>query len=152
MTSLNDVFSKVTGLFFQWDRLRHPYAGWVRLALALTLPFVIWSHNILLIILWPLAFFSHSFWFPPYVEASEDVSVMTKLTDRAHKWMDESSRAQKTIIFIPGLFLFLPLVCFLWKQSLFWSLYFFIAVAANKYVVYNYVLRDNTAHDDTHGA
>jgi|GEM_PF-2170702 len=118
--------------FSQWERMRHPYAGWTRIALALSFPFVIWSHSLLMIGLYIAAVIVHPLWFSPYVSADEDEPFLTRLVDAVERWMDNASREDKIVAFFPGFILMLPLVAALWSHFFFWSLYFFAALIAYK--------------------
>lgn len=118
--------------FLQWDRLRHPWAGWARLGMGLLFPFVVWSHDWLLIALLVMAAFSHPYWFPPCVDAGEDRHCLTKIVDAWQKWSGSATAKEKIMTFFPALVLFIPLVSMLWAHELFWGLYFFAAVVAYK--------------------
>lgn len=120
--------------FLQWDRLRHPYAGWARLALGILLPFIIWSHNWLLIGMWVIAVLSHPYWFPPYVDAGEDTPIFTRLVDAWQRWLEDSAPHEKLFAFFPALIMFLPFISSLWAHGLFWSIYFFLMIVGYKII------------------
>lgn len=116
----------------QWERLRHPHAGWARVALGLSFPFVIWSHNIVLILIWLAAVIGHIHLIGPYVESGKNTPLMTRLTDAFQNWFENASKIDKILLFGPGAVLILPLVIKLWSHNLMASLYFFAALAGFK--------------------
>ena len=133
--------------FRQWERLRHPYAGWLRIGLGVLLPFIVWSHSALLIVLWLTAFVSHPWWFPQHVEVTEDMPFMTRLTDAVQAWLERATPLEKAQLFLPGFALAWPLLCALWQHHFFWSLYFVAAVAAYKTICV-YCLLEKGKTDD----
>lgn len=134
MDKMSDFLKCAACPFLQWDRLRHPYAGWLRVALGMLLPFIIWSHDWLLISLWVVAVSSHPYWFPAYTAATEgdNPHLFTKLVDAWKRWLEKTPREEKLFFYFPGVVLALPLLCFLWKNDLAWSLYFFAAAIGYK--------------------
>lgn len=130
--SISSACRTVFAPFLQWERLRHPWAGWARLVLAILFPFIIWSHNWLLIGLLFMAFFSHPYWFPVCVDAGEDRHVFTEMADYAQKWMKETDARDKFLAIFPGVVLFIPLIAALWNHSVFWTIYFLAALAVTK--------------------
>lgn len=120
----NSVFARL----LQWERLRHPLAGWARLIMLLLFPVVIWSHDWLLIGFLLVALLSHPYWFPAYVEAGDDIHILTQMVDIVQKWAEETSPSGKLRAMLPGVVLFIPFVCALWAHSAFWTMYFLAAL------------------------
>jgi len=148
LKSVGAICSTVFSPFWQWDRLRHPWAGWTRVALGVLFPFIIWSHDFLLIGLLAIAVFSHPYWFPSCVDADDDSHFFTKLIDGWQKWMEATSLEDKFYAFFPGLILFIPLIGFLWAQDLFWSIYFLAVTVAYKVLFIQYcILQENKTQD-----
>lgn len=132
MEKVSDFLKCAACPFLQWDRLRHPYAGWLRVALGLLFPFIVWSHDWLLISLLVVAVFSHPYWFPAYTGSEDKPHFFTKLVDAWKAWLEKTPREEKIFFYFPGIVLVLPLLCFLWKNDFIWSLYFFAAAAGYK--------------------
>ena len=130
--------------FLQWERLRHPLAGWTRLVLVLLFPFIVWSHDWLLIGLLVMAVFSHPYWFPPYVDAGEDTHLLTQAVDLFQKWVEETPSAEKFRAFLPCTVLFFPLVGALWAHLAFWSMYFLVAVIGLKVFFFVRLFKENS--------
>ena len=147
--SICSTCSKIFAPFFQWERLRSPLAGWARIGLAVILPFIIWSHDWLLVGLWAMAFFSHPYWFPVCVDAGEDRHFLTKIVDALQGWMEKTPAAVKFYEFFPCTFLFIPLVGSFWAHHLFWGIYFLLAVIMQKGFFLKQLLQEN---DDAESA
>lgn len=130
--SISSTCKAIFAYFLQWERLRHPWAGWTRLTLLLLFPFIIWSHNWLLIGLLVMAFFSHPYWFPVCVDAGEDRHLFTEITDFIHNWMITTSPRDKFFAIMPAVALFIPLVGALWQHSVLWTVYFLTALVLTK--------------------
>ena len=110
--------------FKEWERMRNPWAGWVRVGLGLISPFVLWSNSILLLLLFVGAVFTHPYWFPPYKDTPPHPDVMTRLIDRFQIWTKTTTREERFLFYIPGFAIGFPYICFMWGQSLFWGLFF----------------------------
>lgn len=132
MEKIEQALSFAFRPFLQWDRLRHPYAGWLRVALGVLLPFVFWSHDAVFLIFWLVALFSHPWWFPAYIEIPENMPLMTRLVDAWQGWIENAGTQDKTQLFLPGFALLLPLLWFAWDHNLFWTVYFFAVGAIYK--------------------
>lgn len=139
MNHPNEMIGYLLQPFSQWDRVRNPLAGWTRVAMGMTAPFVIWSHEWLLIALLVVAVFSHPYWFPSYAVAGKDAPLMTRLVDAWQGWLGRSSPQEKMLLFYPGAILVLPLLVFLWKNSV-WGIYFFLAAVGYKLLVARKIL------------
>jgi hypothetical protein len=98
-----------------WERLRNPLSGWARVTLILILPFVIWTHNPLLIVLMLLALASHPFWFPP-VRGSANNDIMTRAVDGTREWLRTASLYERTLIYYCGIVMFGTSVVLLWDR------------------------------------
>ncbi len=134
MEKIIDFASTAFQPFLQWERLRHPLAGWVRLALGLLLLPVTWSHEGLLLLMTVMALISHGWWFPPYIEvtAPEDTPLMTRLVDAVQSWMEKASAEEKILAFFLPLLALPALLAALWSHNLFWSVYFTLGIAGYK--------------------
>lgn len=142
MEQISNVIRTTLAPLMQWERLRHPYASWARIALGLSIPFIVWSHDWLLICLLVVAIFSHPFWFPPYVQAGDETPFMTRLIDRWQEWLEKTPTKDKLVHFFPGIVLLMPLLWFLWANSLFWSAYFVLAAIAYKTMFCWWIMQD----------
>ena len=143
---INSICSTCGTIFaplLQWERLRNPLAGWARVGLGVMFPFIIWSHDWLLIGLWAIALFSHPYWFPACVDAGDDRHFLTKLVDVLQGRMEKTPAEVKFYEFLPGAFLFIPLVGFLWAHHLFWGIYFLLAVIIMKASFLKRLLQEN---------
>ena len=134
-----DCVADLTKPLMQWDRLRNPKAIWAGIALGVLFPFVVWTHDWLMIVLVTVAVFSYQYWFPPYIEAGDDESYMTRLMDASQKWMEDTSRQTKTLIFVPYMGLVAPMIWALWINSILWSLYFVGFIVAYK-TLFGYIM------------
>ena len=143
---INSICSACSTIFtplLQWERLRHPWAGWVRLGLCLLFPFIVWSHDWLLIGLLLMAVFSHAYWFPPCVDAGEDAHLLTQMVDRLQKWVENTPAAERFYTLLPALLLFIPLVGSLWAHNVFWIIYFLMTTAGLKVLFFVRLFQEN---------
>jgi hypothetical protein len=97
-----------------WERLRNPMSGWTRVALGLALPFIIWTHNPLLIILMTLAILSHPFWFPPAKKDADPNDFMVRSIDSTREWMRVATLYEKSVIYYASAVMFGGSVALLW--------------------------------------
>jgi hypothetical protein len=111
MTSLNEMLSPES----LWERLRNPLSGWCRVALALILPFVIWSHSPLLIVLIVLALASHPFWFPP-LKGEGTGDIMTRAIDGSREWLRTAGLYEKSMVYYAASVLFASSLILLWER------------------------------------
>lgn len=132
--TLHHTTEVITRSFTDWDRLRNPNAGWARVALGLLAPFIIWSHDWMLIILYIGAICSHHYWFMPITKhkKGEKPHIFSRMVDAWLEWLKTASRTEKTMLYVPGIALALPLICFFWTHQLAWGLYFFVAAIMYK--------------------
>lgn len=116
-----------------WERHRNPLSGWTRVALGLCLPFVVWSHDWLLITLFLIALVTNPYWFPPIKPGNKNLDIMTRLVDAERWWLTRyASRLDIALLFVPALALAIPMLYFLWIHHLFWGAFFFLTIAAYK--------------------
>lgn len=121
----------ITAPITDWERLRHPYAGWARVALGIASPFIIWSHDWLSITLMIVAMLACPYWFPKLKKEPTDkkMLIMIQLVDAWKSWWEKASDMDKIVLFIPGIALAIPFVAFTWGHNIFWTTYFFIMIA-----------------------
>jgi hypothetical protein len=141
----------------QWDRMRHPGAGWARIALAAALPFVLWSQSVLLVILFIAAVLAHPSFFPPFIDASPGLPLMTRLTDAVHDWLKRTDWEDRVAVLFPNIVLVPPMVMTLWNHNLFWGFYFYLAAVICKVMIAARLLHGKDPYiektnEDTHNA
>ena len=127
MSDYEDKMKKFRASLRQWERIRHPWAGVVRVALLATLPFVIWSHNPLESIIWVAVALFHPALFPAYVVAGKDAPILTRLTDTVEHWYEMTVPKERKLDVFPCAVMVLPAFCSLWLHILFWGMYFYLA-------------------------
>jgi len=130
MSEYEDKMKKFRGSLRQWERIRHPWAGVVRVVLVVTLPFVLWSHSPLEIIPWIVIALFHSALFPVYVVAGKEAPILTRLTDVVEHWYEMTVPDERKMDIFPCAVMALPLFCSLWLHILFWGAYFHLAALA----------------------
>jgi hypothetical protein len=127
MSEYDDRMKNFRGSLRQWQRIRHPWAGGVRVALLAALPFVIWSHNPLASVIWIAAALFHPALFPAYVVAGSEAPILTRLTDTAEHWYEMTAPKERKLDIFPCAVMVLPAFCSLWLHILFWGMYFYLA-------------------------
>ena len=118
-----------------WERHRNPLSGWTRVVLGLISPFIIWSHDWLMISLFIVAILTNPYWFPPVKKGNKNLDIMTRLVDAERWWLTKkATRLDMALLFLPAVAIALPAIHFLWVHSLFWGSFFFITGAVYKTV------------------
>ncbi len=86
----------------KWEKIRHPWAGVMRVILVLTLPIALWSHNALEVITWIIVALIHPGFFPAYVVAGKDAPILTRLADAVQQWHDLTPPNERTMDILPS--------------------------------------------------
>ena len=149
-SSVEEFVHDVKTSFTQWERLRNPLAGWVRVALVITLPFLLWTHNVPLLILWVAAAIIHPHFIPVYVVAGKEAPLFTRLTDAAHKWYEDTPPRERWMDIFPCAVLALPMLWALWSQLAFWAVYFYAAAVISKALFLYRLLQQKNHGEESH--
>ena len=128
----NTLLTKVTWAFTQWERLRNPIAGWIRIGLIVTLPLILWAHDAPLLIVWVIVGIVHPLFTPVYVVAGDEAPLLTRMTDAVHKWYDNTDMEERLADIFPCAVLVLPMIWAIWLHIFFWALYFYVAAIVSK--------------------
>jgi hypothetical protein len=128
------LVNKIKMAFTQWQRLRNPIAGYIRIGLILTLPIFLWTHDMPLLIVWIGVGILHPMFIPVYVVAGNEAPLLTRMADAVEKWYETNDAEQRLADIFPCAVMILPAIWSIWLHIFFWAVYFYVAAIFSKYL------------------